>query len=174
MGVTGIFCSFRLVLEGKTGREKPESSRLKFLWKFSSNNFTLPDAEYNTCEPLNRGGIADSPLLERYSQCAKSPECQVSGKRWTLLFYLHVHVSQPQEPFCNDFLPVWTFYKIQRIYPFSANEKSNFYELWQQQKQLKTMEMSEAWPDTFGEGYIHQFQHELTYKIHLQQQKLWI
>ena len=48
LGVTEIFYSFRLVLEGKTGREKPESSRLKFLWKFSSNNFTLSDAEYNT------------------------------------------------------------------------------------------------------------------------------
>ena len=24
----------------------------------------------------------------------------------------------------------------------------------------KTMEMSEAWPDTFDEGYIHQFQRE--------------
>ena len=81
LGVTEIFYSFRFVLEGKTGREKPESSRLKFLWKFSSNNFTLSDAEYNTCEPLNRRGIADLPLLEHYSQCAKSPECQVSGKR---------------------------------------------------------------------------------------------
>ena len=29
-------------------------------------------------------------------------------------------------------------------YPFGTNEKSDFYELWQQQKQLKTMEMSEA------------------------------
>ena len=45
-------------------------------------------------------------------------------------------------------------------------QKSDFYELWQQHKQLKTMEMNEAWPDIFYEGYIHQFQPEPTYKIH--------
>ena len=62
-GVTDIFCSFRLVLEGKTGKEIPESSRLEFLEKFSANNFALSDAEDNTSGPLNRGGIADLPLL---------------------------------------------------------------------------------------------------------------
>ena len=33
----------------------------------------------------------------------------------------------------------------------------DFNELWQQDKQLKTMEMSEVSPDTHNEGYIHQF-----------------
>ena len=33
-GVREILCSFRLVLEGKTGKEIPESSRLEFLEKF--------------------------------------------------------------------------------------------------------------------------------------------
>ena len=63
MGVTEILCSFRLVLEGKTGKEIPESSRLEFLEKFSANNFALSDAEYSTSGLLNRGGIADLPLL---------------------------------------------------------------------------------------------------------------
>ena len=40
LGVTEILCSFRLVLEGKTGKEIPE-----FLEKFSANNLTLSDAE---------------------------------------------------------------------------------------------------------------------------------
>ena len=31
--------------------------------KFSANNFALSDAEDNTSSPLNRGGIADLPLL---------------------------------------------------------------------------------------------------------------
>ena len=61
--VTEILCIFRLVLEGKTGKVIPESSRLEFLEKFSANNFALSDAEDNTSEPLNRGGIADLPLL---------------------------------------------------------------------------------------------------------------
>ena len=51
--------SFKLVLEEKTGKEIPESSRLEFLEKFSANNFALSDAEENTSGPLNRGGIAD-------------------------------------------------------------------------------------------------------------------
>ena len=54
---------FRSVLEGKTGKEIPESSRLEFLEKFLANNFALSDAEDNTYGPLNRGGTADLPLL---------------------------------------------------------------------------------------------------------------
>ena len=40
MGVTEI-CSFKLVLEGKTGKQIHESSRLEFLENFSANNFLL-------------------------------------------------------------------------------------------------------------------------------------
>ena len=63
MGVTEILCSFKLALEGKTGKEIPESLRLEFKEKFSGNNFALSDAEDNTSGPLNRGSIADLPLL---------------------------------------------------------------------------------------------------------------
>ena len=63
LGVMDILCSFRLVLEGKTGKEIPESSRFESLEKFLANNFALSDAEDNTSGPLNRGGIADLPLL---------------------------------------------------------------------------------------------------------------
>ena len=63
LGVTEILCSFRLVIEGKTGKEIPESSRLEFLKKFSANNFALSDPEDNTSSLLNRAGIADLPLL---------------------------------------------------------------------------------------------------------------
>ena len=40
LGVTEILCSFKLVLEGKTGKEIPESSRLEFLEKCSAKNFS--------------------------------------------------------------------------------------------------------------------------------------
>ena len=63
LGATEILCSFKLVLEGKTCKEIPESSRLEFLEKFLANNSALSDAEDNTSEPLNRRGIADLPLL---------------------------------------------------------------------------------------------------------------
>ena len=55
LGVTEILCIFRLVIEGKTGKKIPESSRLEFLEKFSANNFALSDAEDNTSGLLNRG-----------------------------------------------------------------------------------------------------------------------
>ena len=51
-------CSFRLVLEWKTGKEIPE-----FLEKFLSNNFALSDAEGNISRPLNARGIAHLPFL---------------------------------------------------------------------------------------------------------------
>ena len=63
MGVTEILSSFKLVLEGKTGKEIPESSRLEIKEKFLVNNFALSDAEDNTSGPLNRRGIADFSLL---------------------------------------------------------------------------------------------------------------
>ena len=62
LGVTEISCCFKLVLEQKTGKEIPESSRLRFLEKFSPNNFALSDAEDNTSGPLNRGGVVDLHL----------------------------------------------------------------------------------------------------------------
>ena len=62
-GVTEILCCFKLALEGKTGKEITESSRLELLEKFSANNSALSDAEDSTFGPLNRGGIADLPLL---------------------------------------------------------------------------------------------------------------
>ena len=58
-----ILCSIRLVLERKAGKEISESSRFEFLEKFLANNFALSDAEHSTSGPLNRGGIADLPLL---------------------------------------------------------------------------------------------------------------
>ena len=79
---TEILCSFKLVLEGKTGKEIPKSSRLEFSEKFSAYNFALLDAEDNTSRPLNRGGIADLPFLKTlfYWQFTKSYKKKVSGK----------------------------------------------------------------------------------------------
>ena len=61
--VTEILCNARLVLEGKAGKQIPESSRLDFSEKFLAKNFALSDAKDNTSGPLIRGGIADLPLL---------------------------------------------------------------------------------------------------------------
>ena len=63
LGVTEILCSFRLVLEGKTGKQIPQSLRLEFLEKFLANNFVISNAEDNTSWLLNRKRIADLLLL---------------------------------------------------------------------------------------------------------------
>ena len=52
-----MLCSSIVVLQGKTGKEMPESSRLEFLGKFLRNNFALSEAEDNTPGLWNRGGI---------------------------------------------------------------------------------------------------------------------
>ena len=54
---------FKISSRRETGKEIPESSRLEFSEKFLANNFALSEAEDNTSALLNRGGIADLPLL---------------------------------------------------------------------------------------------------------------
>ena len=45
LGVMEILCDFRLVLDRKTGKEIPGSSRLEFLEKFLAYIFALSDTE---------------------------------------------------------------------------------------------------------------------------------
>ena len=74
LGVMEILCSFRLVLEGKTGKEIPESSRFEFWENFLAKSFALSDVEDNTSIPLNRGGIADLPLSRTLLAIRKKSE----------------------------------------------------------------------------------------------------
>ena len=69
LGVTEILCSFRLVLEGKTGKKIPKSSRLDFL-----ENLALSDAEENTSGLLSRGSVPDLPLRTLFAIHQKSQE----------------------------------------------------------------------------------------------------
>ena len=54
VGVTERLCSFRLVLQEKTGKEISESSRLELLEKFSAKNYALSEAEDSKSGLLNR------------------------------------------------------------------------------------------------------------------------
>ena len=55
--VTEVLCSFRLVIEEETGKEKPESSRLGLLLKcIGFLIVALSYAEHNNTRPLNRLG----------------------------------------------------------------------------------------------------------------------
>ena len=92
LGVTEILCKVKLVLEGNSGKEIQESSRLASLEKFSSNNFALSDAEDNTSGPLNRGGIADLPLLKTLLTIRQN---SVEPRLWEVMdsFVLLVYAS---------------------------------------------------------------------------------
>ena len=61
--VTGVFWSFRLVLEGKVDKEPLESSRKEFSEHVSVTNFAWSNSEGNTLGSLNRGGIVDLVML---------------------------------------------------------------------------------------------------------------
>ena len=103
LAVKFLVITARLVLERKTGKEIPKSSRLEFLAKFSANNFTLSDAEDNTSGSLNRGGIADLLLLRTVlaiHQKAQKPSFLGVMDSFILLAYAGM---QLQEPFCNDY-----------------------------------------------------------------------
>ena len=73
LGVMEILYSFRLVLEGKTGKEIPESSRFEFLEKFLANNFALSDAKI--CQKSGEPSfweVMDSFVLVAYASLAAS------------------------------------------------------------------------------------------------------
>ena len=94
LGVMEILCSFTLVLEGKTGKEIPKSSRLEFLEKFLANNFALSNTEDNTSGPLNRGGIADLPLLRALLAIRQEPSFSEVMDSFALVAYASLAASR--------------------------------------------------------------------------------
>ena len=126
LGVTKLLCSFRWVLEEKTIKEIPESSRLELLEV--SNNFALSDAEDNTSRLLNRGGIADLPLLRTLlaiRQKSREPSFWEVMDSFVLVAYASLAASRTllqRLLACLNFTldSVFWWYK-----------KSNFYEICQ-------------------------------------------
>ena len=105
--VTEKLRSFRLVLEGKTGEEIPESSRLEFLENFLANNSALSDAEDNTTGPLNRGGIAELLLLRTLLEIRQ--KSQEPGFREVMVYFVllaYASLASSRIFFCNDYWPV--------------------------------------------------------------------
>ena len=90
MGVTEILCSCRLVLEGKTGKEIPESSRLEFLEEFSANSVALSDAEDNTSFASNLSKF-DVLLHKTYSKVADTKLLRLDKVRSIILLSKTAH-----------------------------------------------------------------------------------
>ena len=86
---------FQISLEGKTGKEIPESSRFSS-WKILY--FALSDAEDNTSGPLNRGGIAELPLL-----ISNSPKVPRKFLGMMDSFVLVAYASLAVSRICNDY-----------------------------------------------------------------------
>ena len=97
-----LLLSFRLVLEGKTGKQITELSRLEFFEKNLANNFAVSDAEHNISGKLNRGGKADSPFFKILLAIRQKFQKQIF---WYVkhFFYEHVEVWQLQEHFCDNY-----------------------------------------------------------------------
>ena len=86
--VIDVLCSFRLVLEGKTGKEIPESSWLECLEIFSANNLE---------------SIADLPWLKillAISPKSQEPSFLEVIDSIVLLAYASLEL---QEPLCSDY-----------------------------------------------------------------------
>ena len=131
LGVMEILCSFRLVLEGKTGKEIPESSRLEFLEKFLGNNFALSDAENNTFRPLNKRGIADLPLLRTLRNLPKVPRAKFMGSDGLFCFKFGS---------VKNYLITSLVSEIYFRFKFILLvQKSDFYDLWHQHKQRENI-----------------------------------
>ena len=94
----------------------------------------------------------------RRQHLGRNEICFISICKFVLLAYARILLQQ--------LLACLYFTLESEELSFQYKWKSDFYALWQQHKQLKTMDMSEAWPDIFYEWYIHQFQSEPTHEIH--------
>ena len=125
-----ILCSFRLVLEGKTSKEIPESSRLEFLEKFLANNFALSDAEDNTSGLLDTGSIADLPLLRTLlaiHQKSREPSFWEVMDSFVLVAYVSLAASRT---LLQRLLACLNFNLDSEDLFCWHNEKGDFYELW--------------------------------------------
>ena len=139
-----ILCSFRLVLEEKTGKEIPASSRFEFLEKFLANDFALSDAEHNTSGPLNRGDIADVSLLRTLlaiRQKSQEPSFWEVMDSFVLIVYASLAALRT---FLQRLLASLNFTLDSEDLSCWYKQKSDFHELWQQHKLLKTVKMSEV------------------------------
>ena len=97
---------------------------------FLVNNFALSDAEDNTSGLLNRGGIADFPLLRTLlaiRQKSREPSFWEVMDLFVLVAYLSLAALRT------------LLQRLLACLNFTLDS-----ELWQQHKQLKTMEMSEV------------------------------
>ena len=132
MGVTKKLCSFRLVLEGKSGKGITESSRLEFLEKSVANNFALSDAKCNTYGPLNRGGMADLLLLRTLLAICQVLWAKFLGRDGLFRYVSICKSSSFKNPYATITSLSEIYFRFRRFILLVQTKKS---------------EMSDSWPD---------------------------
>ena len=84
--------------------------------------------------------------------------CSARPYSWNKFLTLYKHCAKtnfPQElKQCLKLVLNYALTTLVFLKHIKILKKSYFYELWQQHKQLETMEMSETWRDSFDERYI--------------------
>ena len=111
------------------------------------------------------GTISDLPLKTLLAIHQKSGE----PRFWQVMnsFVLEAYSSLAASRTLSQKLPACLKFTLDsEDLPCWYEQKSDFSEVWQEHKQLKTMEICEVWPDTYDEECMHQFQPEPTCKIH--------
>ena len=142
LGVTEILCSFKLVLEGKGGKEMPELLRCSSQKSFQQT-ILLYRMQKTTPPAVGQRRYSRFTFVENaISNSPKFLRTRFLGSSGIFCFISICKFGSFKNPFTTN--TSLSELQIQKIYPFGTNKKSDFYELWQQHKQLQTMEMSEA------------------------------
>ena len=135
---------FQISSRRETGKEIPESSRLEFLEKFSANNFALRDAEDNTSGLLNRADLPFMRILLAIHQKSREPNFWEVVDSFVLLAYANLASSRTLLPQLLVRLNFTLEAEDLSFHLSFTNEESDFYELWQQHRKFKTIEMNDA------------------------------
>ena len=104
----------------------------------------MSDADGETSWLLNRGGIPDLPLLRTLlaiRQMSREPSFWKVMRSFVLLAYAS---SAASRTLLQQLLACLNFTLESEDFSLGTNEKSDFYELWEQHNQLKTIQMNEA------------------------------
>ena len=153
-----ILCSFRLVLEGKIGKEIQESLRLGFLKKFLEYNFALSDERRYSRFTFIENTISNLPKVLR---------ARFLGKWWTL-FVLLAYASLAGSRTLLQQSLVCVNFTLDTEDSFCWYKWKKWF-LWTMAAAQTDENHGDEWGLTlylYDEGYVHQFQPEPIHKIH--------
>ena len=129
---------FQIVIGGETGKEMPQSWKLEFLERFSANDVAFSDVEDNTSRLLNRGGVTDLPLLRTLLAIRQVTRAKFLESNGFFSFISICKIGSFKNPFAKITSLSELYFRIRRFILLVQTKKSDFYQLWQQHKLLKT------------------------------------